>query len=263
MPVVSGKLLAAAVAALLLAACGSSSSDDASPASTTEPSPSTTSTTTPSQQADTPTKAGLLGVRYCEVLLLRQDGAEYTAEVWNTLGENDCPQEQWDALDATTIAQEREAMAAILNGPRYWTLDSITSDIRADAPETTFGELGMFQAAVIDFGEALPSQTPYTERSIVRENVFGFAAGQEVYELATPDGTTYVMQSYSQIKDPSLSIDDLAELGERLELPEGWTYAARTLEEPLDVLSTDGVATVIQDELQNTYQRLPAAASDA
>ncbi len=233
------------------------------PASTTTaPAGAETTTTTPSQQADTPTKDGLRDVRYCEVLLLRTEAGEYTAEVWNTLGENDCPQDQWEALDATAIATEREATAAILNGPRYWVLDSITSDIREDAPETTFGELGMFQAAVIDFGEELPSQTPYTERSIVRETVFGFEEGGEVYELVSPDGAVYVMQSYSQIKDPTLTIDDLASLGDRLELPEGWTFRVTPLATDLEILSSDGVATVIQDELQNTYQLLSGTAED-
>ncbi|MEZ5177342.1 MAG: hypothetical protein R2746_03410 [Acidimicrobiales bacterium] len=248
--------------AVALAACGSSSSDDATPASTSTTAAAegaSSTTTTPSQRAGTPTKDGLRNVRYCEVLLVRQEGGEFSAEVWNTLGENDCPREQWEALDATAIATERGATAAILNGPRYWVLDSITSNIRADAPETTFGELGMFQAAVIDFEGEVPSQDPYTERSIVRENVFGFGAGQEVYELVAADGTRYVMQSYSQIVDPSLSIDDLPTLGDRLELPAGWSYEVRTLDGPLDVTSSDGVATVIQDDLKDTYQRLPAA----
>lgn len=257
MPVVQRTAAIAVVLIVLLAGCGSSS-DDAAPASTTAPAAVEDTTTTPSQQADTPTKDGLRDVRYCEVLLLRTEGSEYSAEVWNTLGENDCPQAQWEALDATAIATDREAMAAILNGPRYWVLDAITSDIRADAPETTFGELGMFQAAVIDFGGELPNQTPYTERSIVRETVFGFQAGREVYELVSPDGATYIMQSYSQFKDPSLTIDDLSSLGDRLEPPEGWAFRTRTLAEQLEVLSTDGVATVVQDELQNTYQLVSA-----
>lgn len=248
---------AALVLASLLVACGSSS-DDASPTTTAAPAASSTTaapdSTTPAQQADTPTKDGLRNVRYCEVLLLRNDGTAYSAEVWNTLGMNDCPQADWDALDATAIATERKATAAILNGPRYWVLDAITSDIRDTAPETTFGDLGMFQAAVIDFGEELPSQTPYTERSIVRETVFRFGAGSEVYELVAADGATYIMQSYSQIKDPTLTIDDLPSLGERLELPEGWAFRVRTLTDELEVLSSEGVATVIQDELQNTYQ---------
>lgn len=244
-----------------LVACGSSDGDGATPATTAKATTTSTSqgdegTTTPAQQADTPSRDDLYGVRYCEVLLLRSTDGEFSAEVWNTLGENDCPQAEWAKLDAAAIKTERGAIAAILNGPRYWVLDSITSNIRKGAPETTFGSLGMFQAAVIDFGNEAPSQTPYIERSIVRETVFGFEEGREVYELTAPDGTTYVMQAYSQIKDASLTAEDLPDLDARIDQPEGWTYAARTLTEDLELLSTDGVATVLQDELQNTYQRV-------
>ena len=227
----------------------------ATTASTVAPTPSTT----PDQAGGDSTKSGLYDVRYCEVLLLRSTDGEFSAEVWNTLGENDCPQAEWDQLDAAAIATERNALAAILNGPRYWVLDSITSSIRENAAETTFGSLGMFQAAVIDFGTEPPTQTPYVERSVVRENAFGFAAGREIYELTSPDGTTYVMQTYSQIIDETLTSADLAGLDARIEQPAGWTFTARTLTEDLAVNSTDGVATVIQDDLQNTYQRIDAA----
>ena len=79
------------------------------------------------------------------------------------------------------------------------------------------------------------------------------------HELDARDGLTYIMQAYSQIKDPNLQLTDLDGLGDRLALPKGWTYRTRTLDAPLDVVSQDGVATVIQDELQNTYQKLPKA----
>jgi hypothetical protein len=62
------------------------------------------------------------------------------------------------------------------------------------------------------------------------------------------------MQSYAQIVDPSLSEGDLSGLGARLTLPADWQYRARTLDAPL-VVDTPGEATVVQDELQNTYSR--------
>jgi hypothetical protein len=207
---------------------------------------------------DMPVKEGLRNVRYGEVLLLREEDGAFRAEVWNTLGMNDCPQAEWEALDATAIAAERGALLALLNGPRFWVLDSIRSNIRAHAPETTFGGLGMFRAAVIDFGTEPPVLGSYIDRSIVRDTVFGFAEGSEVYELVTPAGTRYVMQAYSQIIDKALSIEDLPGLGARIQPPGGWSYIVRRLTCDLAVLSTDGVATVIQDELQNTYQRVEA-----
>ena len=252
--------LSSALVGLVLVGC--SSSDDG--ASTTSAAPAdaatTSSTTAAEAEGDGPGIDGLRGVRYCEVLLLTDDEEGFSAAVWNTMGMSECPPEQWEALDAAAIAQERGAVAALPNGPRYWTLDSITTELRAGAPETTFGEVAMFQAATVALGDELPSQTPYTERSILRDTVFGFDAGSEVYELVAPDGTTYVMQSWAQVVDPELEEGDLAGLGGRLDLPTGWGFQTRTLDEPLDVLSDDeGVAVVVQDELQNTYQRIDAA----
>lgn len=216
-------------------------------------------TTAPEDEAvstDTLFPDGLRGVRYCEVLLLAEDAGTYRAEVYNTLGLGDCPQEGWDALDAPTIAAERGVLAAILNGPRYWTLDEIVQLEERERVETTFGALPMFLAATVDLGAALPDQTPYTERHVVRQTIFRFDAGTEVHELTAPDGRRYVMQSYALVLDDTQTLDTLAGLGDRLALPDGWSFASRVLDEQLDVLSTDGVATVVQDDLQNTYQRI-------
>jgi hypothetical protein len=246
---------------VLLAACGSS--DDAGSApSTSRSSGGDGSTTTASSTPKVPGSVikpdmdALRGVRYCEVLLLTKGAEGFSAEVWNTMGMSDCPKDQWDALDAKSIAAERGATAALLNGPRYWTLDSIDTDLRKGAAETTFGDIAMFRAATVDLGPDLPSQTPYTERPVARETVFGFDAGSEIYELVSADGATYVMQARSQTVDETLEEADFRTLGARLDLPDGWSYRVRTTEAPLAVRSTEGVAVVVQDELQNTYQRI-------
>jgi hypothetical protein len=62
------------------------------------------------------------------------------------------------------------------------------------------------------------------------------------------------MQSVSLIVDPDLTADDLPTLGATLQLPTGWTYQARLLSDEL-VLIADGEATVVTDDLGNTYQK--------
>jgi hypothetical protein len=62
------------------------------------------------------------------------------------------------------------------------------------------------------------------------------------------------MQSYARIKDKSLKLADLRSLGPRLSLPHGWTYRHRRLRHDLR-LAAHGSATIIQDDLENTYQR--------
>jgi hypothetical protein len=259
--IVASLLLTASIAGLSLSAC--SSADSArTPAAATENESVDDRASTSSSTAEVdpaavaaPDMDALRGLRYCEVLLLRHDDG-FTAEVWTTMGMSDCPDDQWKVLDAPTLAAERGAVLALLNGPRYWTLDSIRTDLRAGAPETMFGQIAMFRAATIELGDQMPTQTPYTERPIGRDTVFGFDAGTPVYELISADGTTYVMQARSQIVDGTLDEEGLATLGERLALPAGWTYRVRTIDEALELSSTDGIAVVVQDELQNTYQRV-------
>lgn len=62
------------------------------------------------------------------------------------------------------------------------------------------------------------------------------------------------MQSYAHIIDDTLNEAALPGLGESLALPEGWVYRTRVVDQDYVVVDQNGVATVVQDELQNTYQ---------
>jgi hypothetical protein len=53
--------------------------------------------------------------------------------------------------------------------------------------------------------------------------------------------------------DPRMSADNLVTLGDRLTMPEGWSYRTRILDEELIVDTTATVATVLQDEFENSY----------
>lgn len=242
---------AAVASVLLLASCGSSDSNDAS--STTTVAPSTSTTTT----ADKP--AGQLadqyGKRYCEVLTVKLGTESTVAEVWGTQGLNDCPQAGFAAIDPRAVAKEHKATVAMLNGPRYWMLDHIVAnELSGSGKMQRFGGLQMRSIATVDLGPGIPDRTPYTERSVNRDTEFSFDEGRRIYELTAPNGSVYVMQSYSNQIDPQLTVDALAGLGDRLKLPAGWTYTSRVLDEQLVVEDLNGVATVIQDELQNSYQ---------
>ena len=235
------------VAASLLAACGS----DGDGASPTTSAPSTTST------LDEP--AGLLDdqfdQRYCEVLTVTIAESGSTGEVWGTQGLNDCPQEAFAAIDTAAVAADMSVTLAVANGPRHWVLDTIVANEVAGSGETRdFGGLEMRSIALVDLGPGVPDRAPYGEISVVRDTEFRFDAGREVHELTAPDGSIYVMQSYSLEKDPTLDVDALSGIGARLQLPEGWTFTSRVLTEPLVVEDIDGIATVIQDDLLSTYQ---------
>lgn len=192
------------------------------------------------------------GDRYCEVLLIEQNGTTFEAEVWGTQNISYCPAASWETLDPTTIQAETGAFAVVMNGPRLWLPTSGTGS-RVSPERMTFGDLEMRLLAGVELGSNL-SAAPYVERTVLRDTIFTFARGEEVYELTSPGGAVYVMQSVSQIIDPDLSLADLPTLDARLSPPNGWTYQARTLDSDLIVVA-DGEATVVQDDLSNTYQR--------
>lgn len=197
----------------------------------------------------------LRNVRYCEVLTLERHRLTFEVKVYNTLGQNFCPPKEWRALDAKALAKEFDVDRVMLNGPRYWTLDSIEASGDTAAGETVeFGGIAMTQRATIELKIWQAKQGGYKVTAVERTTVFNYKAGRPVYELTSPEGDVYMMQSYSKMADPTLTIDDLATLGERLKLPQGWTYKTRTLDADY-ALKADGTAYVVQDDLYNSYQR--------
>jgi len=206
-----------------------------------------TSETTPRLISD------MRGVRYGEVLAAYQRGDTFEAEVYGTQMLNDCPQALWETLDPVAIAHEMGAMVVKLNGPRYWMLDGLGQKVAVVDPVLRdFNGITMRRIATVDLG-ADPSSTPYVERHVNRGAVFFFDAGAAVYELVNPDGVAYVMQAYCIGVDPTLTEANLAGLGERLAMPEGWSFRTRILDDELVVDTTATIATVLQDELENTY----------
>lgn len=193
------------------------------------------------------------GTRYGEVLAAYATDDGIQAHVYGTQGINDCPHALWEKLDAQMIAEEMGANLVKLNGPRYWVLDGLGAKVETIEPVMKeFGGIMMRRIAVVDLA-ANPGPVPYTERHVHRGAVFFFDAGKRVYELVKQDGTAYVMQAYCVGVDPDLTEEGLLTLGERLDLPEGWTYRTRVLNDELVVDTSDHVATVLQDELENTY----------
>ena len=91
---------------------------------------------------------------------------------------------------------------------------------------------------------------------IYRNNAFTFNEGSEVYLLDAPDGEVFIMQSFTAQFDESLTKDNLAQLGSKLTLPDGWAFRAKVLDRNLEVstAATGHLAHVLQDNLHNTYQ---------
>ena len=121
----------------------------------------------------------------------------------------------------------------------------------------SFGGIEMTLRATVNVGlfQQLIGSKKYEPNQINRTTNFVYKAGTSVFELTSPKEEVYVMQSYSQIVNPALDINDLSDLARQLKLPSGWKYQSREIKEDLSLIA-DGIAYVIQDNLMNTYQRL-------
>lgn len=202
--------------------------------------------------------------RYCEILVTYQNGQELRADAYNTMFCNDCPQSAWDSVDYNEIAAEYDALLAIGNGPRYWVLDSIdvSNNPSGERCADTIGGISMTYVAtvIVDVDNAL---NPYYIPSFVeRSTVYHFNEGREVYQLRSPTDSCYIMQSYTVMFDSSLTLETLPNLGQKLELPEGWSYSSHTLNSEFQLANPNGIATLISDELRNSYQYLDTGCLD-
>jgi len=215
-----------------------------------------TSVSSTSTSSTTVVAQNLVGKRYCEVLLVHPTSTDLTATVYNTYPLNSCPESQWAAMDAKAIAAANGVPLAELNGPRYWLMNSITKERSGAEVIKTFGGIAMIDEATVVLGTSVAAAlVPFTPKTVSRQASFSYAAGRQVYELVEPDGTTWIMQTYSQIIDPTLSQGDLPGLASRLTLPSGWTYRVRTLTKPLVVATANRPAEVLQDNLENSYSK--------
>ena len=195
--------------------------------------------------------------RYCEIIVVKRHGFQMNASVYNSLNLDDCPQDLWNKLDAKAIKKQFDATMVKLNGPRYFVMDGlVASNKTISAPITTIGGIRFQQRADIttNIWDKTIGDKLYAPNTVQRYTIWIYNPGTTIYELISPKGEVYVMQSYSQIVDPNLQLADLPQLGQRLKLPTGWKFQTETLNKTLE-LKANGIAYVLNDDLYNSYQK--------
>lgn len=212
-------------------------------------------TATDATANDVSLSTNVRGRRYCEVLSGMVTGATVRLDVYNTYGLNDCPDDAWRRLDVAALRTELGTPVVVLNGPRYWTLDAFDMAAVQDPTVRTIGGIPMRIAGRVEVPlAAAASSAPYTDRSIRRDTTVRFAAGGRVFELLDNAGHVYVMQSFS-VQRTAQTIESLSTLGARLMVPMGWSFRSRVLTDDLRIVAEGGMATVLTDDFNNTYQR--------
>jgi hypothetical protein len=241
-------VLVTAALSVALVACGSSGDGGSSKSSgSSSAAASGSSSSAPKELRD---------VRYCEVIPSVTSGDTVTTSVFNTLGQNYCPPNQWNQLTEAEVNQEFGSQSAKLNGPRHFVIDEAQETGPTPSSQTfTFGgiDMGLRATLTTPAGQPTVGDQFYVPNEVQRSTIWTYKAGKPIFELVGPDGSVYVMQSYAQIADKKLTIKQLPNLASKLTLPAGWSYKSETPTQDL-ALNSNGLATVVNDNLYNSYQ---------
>lgn len=192
-----------------------------------------------------------------ELFLLKRQEGHLDALVYNTIGLNRCPKEVFEAIDVTAVASETGSDVVWKNPRRFWMMDHLTGSLVGE-PREFDGLMFNFVAKMQMPANFSPSQgqssMTYRPTQIRRVSRYEYLAGRPVFLLRSPDGTTWVMQTYTNHIDADLTQDDLPTLGDLLTLPPGWHFKAQTLTRDLVIDTPPGLAHIVPDDLENMYQ---------
>lgn len=206
---------------------------------------------------------GLRAMRYCEVFLTGGDAVtkNLQAVFYNTTDLNNeenardsCPAALWDKVDPEALKKQYRVPGVYKNGPRYWAMDWIELPVgtQRDFDGVQARWMGKVRLPKgVNLGEK--GSSAYKPTSVARKSKMGFSKGQPVFILDSPDGTPWVMQAYSRIVDPKLTYQDLQTLDTKLKPAPGWKYRVKVLDADLEIHAVNGVARIVQDDLENTY----------
>ncbi|CEG55555.1 hypothetical protein [Legionella fallonii] len=194
------------------------------------------------------------GKQYCEIIVSK---LVTNYAIYNTLGINDCPTTMWNKVTESQVKKETGSSFVYLNGPRYWVIDGFNNPAANNAAKKTISGIKMQHAGqlYIKWTNLLKAKYPYYRHEVQRQTTWLFETGKPVYELIDNHGDIYVMLSYS-VRKKSQTEGSLAQLGAKLTLPKGWKFKTGILKQAETIKSANNVAIIIQDNFDNTYQKV-------
>jgi len=202
------------------------------------------------------------GYPFCEILLIHGKPPEIAASVYNTSGASDCPPDKFDALDRKALAEKLHVDAVFLNARRHWMMDEMwlyTARETRDfgGVKATWMATLPIKGALAGLGGAEKFPT-YAPSDIQRVSKYLYKKGSQVYLIVMPDGHTWIMQTYTQKVDPTMSEAKLPDLGSMYKnLPAGAKFVVKTLDKDLTLIpqkDKNYIAHVMADEFDDVYE---------
>ena len=206
-------------------------------------------------------------VRYIEMFLAFRDPktGKLVAGCYNPMftskgipaSKDTAPQAQVEGLDFEKMKKEYSLVGASLNGPKLWTPD--WSEVEVGV-ERDFNGIKAPWVAQLNMGDKpgnVAETTPYKPMTIARKSALGWKKGTTVLLLDDASGNTYVMKGFQLGLKPKYTYEQFVAAGQSQfkQLPRGWKFRVKKLEEELIETPAGGVATIMADEFFNVYDK--------
>ena len=97
----------------------------------------------------------------------------------------------------------------------------------------------------------------YKSTTIARKSKIGYNKGTTVFLIDDTNGNSWVMKGFELGLKPRWTYDEFAKAPASLckQLPPGWKYRTKVLEQDLILVPETGVATIMPDEFFNVYDK--------
>lgn len=190
----------------------------------------------------------VFGKHYCEIVST-QDYSHFV--IYNSENPNDCPHHWWSALKIMKLKRYLKANFIHLQGPNIWMVDRIiypkSSIPKMEVEGKKFHVVGQFQ---LEWSKLIQHHGPYVNYAITKEHILFWNQGQHIYQLKDPQGRYYVLYGLSQ------KSRNIEQMKNKLQLPKGWYFVEGILAKNYELNSHGNMIYIIQDNLDNNYQRV-------
>jgi hypothetical protein len=207
-------------------------------------------------------------VRYIEIFVVGGNGitGNLRANVYNTTfipgldiktDKDTAPQAWVQSLNNDEIKKRFSALGAAINGPKLWMLDWVDIPLGADQEFNGktipwCAELHLTKTELKEMGKL-----PYVSTTIARKSKIGYNKGTLVFLIDDSAGNTWIMKGFELGMTPRWTYEEFAAdpASKFKQLPTGWKYRTKVLDQDLILVPETGVATIMPDEFFNVYDK--------
>jgi hypothetical protein len=195
------------------------------------------------------------GRPFCGLGAFVGTGPTMRAHVYTAANLDEITLDSHKKMDPVRLAKQFEVDMCAVNGGRFWLMDE--TDVQG-GDVVNFDGVNLLYGGEMTGAEMMAQMAKaYSPNLIYRNTNWTWQAGKPVHLLREPGGPVWVLQEYTKAVDPSLTPDNLDQLGSKLKtLPKSWTFETKVLSKDLtlDTGRCGGWAAIIRDDLHCTYQ---------